>query len=111
MGFWTLTQKWALAGSGQAKLVPQEFYAVRAPGTVKRTFPLVMKRGSADVVARLREGSKVEVLLWSGSLPTVEEAESNVKKDEWYLIQSEGGLIGWVPGHLLQDHLELPWAG
>lgn len=123
IGFWSRVVKWSIDADGSLKLVPQEFYGVgKTDVEVVRTFPLLETRNSEAVVARTKEGSKITILLWQGELPLTESKQ--LSSDElaknysepawltgWYLIQTETGLIGWVRGEGLNEHLNLPIAG
>lgn len=104
-GFWAVRDKYVLDKSNHTlKKVPQEFYYVGVPATVKKSFPLYATRDGKTVVANVRPGSQVLILLCA---PFQEE-----KGPEWYLLKSETGLIGWAKEKIFQEHLDgIPWAG
>jgi len=102
-GFWVVHDKYVLDGPKHTlKKVPQEFYYVGVPATVKKTFPVYATRNDKTVVAYVRPKSSVIILLCA---PFRE-------RPEWYILKTETGLIGWVKEEIFQEHLDgIPWAG
>lgn len=112
MGFWEKTEKYRGAGATRVlQLMPQEFYYVKAftktgqaEATVRVSVPIFRTRTTADVVAHLRPNSMVLILLCDTS-PKGQE-------DDWYLIKTESGLLGWVRHKTIEKALDgLSWAG
>jgi len=102
MGFWTQKEKYVLDKKERMlKPVPQEFYYVGVESEVKATFPLYRTKNGPEVVANLKPQSKCLVLLFdaSSSLP-----------NEWYLIKSSTGIVGWARYDSIFDKLVLPLA-
>lgn len=129
LGFWSRTVKWSISDEGAVQMVPQEFHFVNhgeagepAPCGVIRSFELLERREGKEVIARTRENSMVQIVLWQGSLPPAESRQlppAELEKifgepswlEGWYLIRSESGLLGWVKGAGLNKLLELPIQG
>jgi len=96
--FWQLTQKFTLnPKTRRLEEVPQPFYYVGTPGTVKQSQPIYATREKKTVVANLQVNSDIEVLL---------------KLGDWYLMKSTTGLVGWIHEKDLtnQRFFELPYA-
>lgn len=102
-GFWVKHDKYVLDRPRHfLKKVPQEFYYVGVPATVKKTFPIYATRNDKTVVAKVRPQSKVIILLCASFQET----------PQWYILKTETGLVGWVREEIFQEHLEgIPWAG
>lgn len=90
MGFWVIRHKYQFdAEKRRLSLVPQEFHYVGIEATVRRSFPILQTRNDASpVVARLKPNSKVSILLCDPSPKSY--------GDDWYLIKSNTGLLGWT---------------
>lgn len=90
MGFWAIRHKYQFdVKSRRLKPVHQEFYYVGIEATVQHSFPLLQTRDDASpVIARLKPNSKVLILLCDPSRKSYE--------DNWYLIKSDSGLLGWT---------------
>lgn len=105
MGFWTIRRKYQLdSKKRQLNCVPQEFYYVGVEATVRRSFPILQRRDDRSaVVAKLKPNSKVMILLCDPS--------PKAYGDDWYLIKSESGLVGWTKekGFTEKFH-QLPYA-
>ncbi len=101
MGFWKKREKYVLDRVSRKLLhVPQEFFYVGVTATVRKSFPIVRARGSRDVVAHLKPGSTILLLLYDPS-----------GGNERYLIKSETGLLGWATYETIHAHVEaLPLA-
>jgi len=103
MGFWLRTKKYILTKERTLKLVPQEFYFVGVGGTVTKSLPILEERNGKEVVANLRVGSKVLIVLCDTSPEDY--------GDYWYLIKSDTNILGWVKQRDVYDYLEgLPMA-
>ncbi len=104
MGFWIRKEKFILDDTTRKlKAVPQQFYFVGVEAKVKKSFPIFRTRTSKEVVANLMEGSTV--LFVASDLSSAEYG------DEWYLIRSKTGLLGWANIAGIQEKIEgLPWA-
>lgn len=104
MGFWTRKEKFVLDDTTKKlKAVPQQFYFVGVEAKVKKSFPIFRTRTSKEVVANLMEGSTV--------LFVASDLSSGEYGDEWYLIRSKTGLLGWAKIAAIQEKVEgLPWA-
>ncbi len=91
VGFWVAVDKYVLNSKTRTlNLVPQEFYYVGENAKVIKSFPIYMEKKSSTVLAQLRPDSKLVILL------TYPSARSNDIFDEWYLIKTESGLLGWA---------------
>ena len=102
-GFWNRREKHVLDKStGRLKHLPQELYWVNAEGTVKSSFPLRRSRADATVIANTAPGSKIVVVAY---------APGAKRGDDWYLVRTESGLLGWTRLEALEKSAELPWAG
>lgn len=109
MGFWAKTEKFVFGKNLELTVLPQEFYGVDVEGTVTATFPVYQKRDGKTVLANTLKGSKFKVLLWD---PASCKADSEGSQDQWYLIQTASGFVGWVQEKQLgAENVELPWAG
>jgi len=110
MGFWKSTDKYVLDKKTRTvKQVPQQFYYVSGldekpvVGKVLHTIPIYETREKKAVIANLRVGSKVLFLLCDNSV-----SDNN----NWYLVKSESGLVGWIQEKAIQPNFEgLMWAG
>lgn len=104
MGFWIKKEKFVLDDTAKKlKAVPQQFYFVGVEAKVKKSFPIFRTRTSKEVVANLMEGSTV--------LFVASDLSSGDYGDEWYLIRSKTGLLGWANIARIQEKVEgLPWA-
>jgi len=104
MGFWKKREKFVLnPKTEQLEKVPQEFYYVGIEATVAKSFPIYQTRENKEVVANLKEKSKILIILCDPS-------DSNTFKHQ-YLIKSESGILGWASLESFEDKLEgLPWA-
>lgn len=111
MGFWAKKEKYVFGKNLEITVLPQEYYGVDVEGTVTATFPVYQKRDGKTVLANTRQGSKFKVLLWDSSSCKADIA-SEGSQDQWYLIQTESGFVGWVQEKQLgAEFVELPWAG
>lgn len=102
-GFWKIHNKYVLERPKHTlKKVPQEFYYVGVSATVKKTFPIYATRKDQTMVANVKPGSGVIILLCA-------PFQENPK---WYLLKTDTGLIGWIKGKIInQDNLDgIPWA-
>lgn len=110
-GFWAKKERYIFGKNLELTVVPQEFYGVNVEGTVTETFAVYQKRDAKAVLANTRKGSKFKVLLWD---PSSRKAKDDGEgfQDEWYLIQTETGFVGWVQAKQMgAENAELPWAG
>lgn len=102
-GFWTSQTKYVLdAKTRQLKAVPQPFYSVGLPATVRKSFAIYGRQRAdpAEVVANLKPGSAILVV-----------AAEYKPQPRWYLVKSESGLMGWVGEGVLGGSVEgLPSA-
>lgn len=76
-------EKFVPDGAG-LKLVPQPFWSVGQVLPVDRSAPIRESIGGAVVVANLKPGSEVTVVLESAEKP------------EWFLLRTSTGLVGWI---------------
>jgi len=81
-GFWESSHKYVLGKDHRLKELKQEFYHVGYANKLKKPLAIRVKRNQPQVLANLRVGSEVLVML--GDL------------EGWYLVQSENGLVGWI---------------
>ncbi|MFC1511344.1 hypothetical protein ACFL5U_03055 [Candidatus Margulisiibacteriota bacterium] len=97
MQFWEKRDKYVLnKQTGVLDLVPQELYYVGEKATVVKTFPLYRSRQTSDIVAWLREGSEIEILVCDVSPGSKEAEYIDDLYQDWYLIKSSSDLIGWA---------------
>jgi hypothetical protein len=103
-GFWVTHDKYVLERPKQTlKKVPQEFYYVGVPATVNKTFPIYTTPNKQTVVANVKPGSKVIILLCAAPF---------TENSKWYLLKTEDNLIGWIKEEIIQDRLGgISWAG
>lgn len=104
MGFWQKTEKYILDKESRKLVkVPQEFYYVGIEASVDKTFPIYKTRDFNDVVANLKEKSKILIILCE---PPLQDFQKNR-----YLIKSETNLLGWCDEKtLLEKVSNLPLA-
>jgi hypothetical protein len=76
-------EKWVLKG-GVLTLVPQPFWAVAMEVGIDRSAPIHRSIQGAEVVATIRAGSRIELLLESADSPG------------WFLVKISSGLTGWI---------------
>ncbi len=109
MGFWSKTDKYLLNKKTRTlQLVPQELYYVGIEARIKETFPIYKSREGSDIVANLKPGSKIFILVCDPS----PQGLINFAR-WWYLIKSETGLVGWtrLGSDTIRGKVEgLPWA-
>jgi hypothetical protein len=79
---YTKIDKYILGADGFLKLVPQPYYVVNTDVKIDRTFPVTISPGGGDVVANVRPGSEIKVLLTDG-------------KDN-FLFALSSGITGWA---------------
>jgi hypothetical protein len=113
MGFWKKREKYVLDKTARTlRRVPQEVYHVGAEATVRESFPMYHSREHSDIVARVRPGSKVLILVCDPSPECkTPEGEADDYYCDWYLLRSVTGLTGWARLRSFWDKVEgLPWA-
>ena len=90
MGFWMRKKLYVLSNETRTlKIIPQEFYYVGIGTTVKESFPLYETRNESKIVTYLTPKSKIFILL--SDWPSEERMGKG-----WFLIKSEGDVIGWT---------------
>jgi hypothetical protein len=104
ISFWQNTDKYVLTKQRRLQLVPQPFYYVGVKSTVKKSFPILASRESKSIVANVREGSRIFIVLCDMS------SVSQNDYDIWYMIRSESNLVGWVSESNLIPNTDLPVA-
>lgn len=113
MGFWKKREKYLLDKTTRTfHRVPQELYHVGAEATVRESFPILERRERSQIVARVRPGSKVLILVCDPS-PECKTPEGEIDDYycDWYLIRSVTGLTGWARLRSFWNKVEgLPWA-
>ena len=106
--FWERTKKYVLNKETRTlDFIPQEFYFVRNycpsekpdKSKVKKSFPIFFSRTDDTIVANIKEGSMVSILIGD---TTAEKWE-----DAWYLIKSETGILGWAQEGTFWKKVEL----
>ena len=104
MGFWQKTEKYILDKQSRKFVkTPQEFYFVGIEATVKESFPIYKTRDFKEVVANLKEKSKILIVLCE---PNSQDFQKNR-----YLVKSETNLLGWCEEKtLLEKVSNLPLA-
>jgi len=105
VGFWKRRDKFVLdAKKAQLRKVEQDVYWVGQEATVKKSFPLQRSRTDSAVVANLAPDTKVLVV--AAAPPSAQGP------NDWYLIKSSTGLMGWARIEYGSELLDgLPWAG
>jgi len=104
MGFWEKVEKFVLnKKERRLQRIPQELYYVGVKTTVSQSFPIYQRPKSPVVIANLKVGSSIEVLAW---LPQFEKDDYS---EQWYLIRTEHGLLGYAPLKGIKV-TNLPWA-
>jgi hypothetical protein len=102
MGFWSRHEKYVLE-NGKIRHVPQELYAVGQKVKVKQPFVLLTRRGG-ESLATLGVGNAIEII----ACARIPDPQDN----DWYLVRSEKGLLGWARLATFRDRVEgLLWAG
>lgn len=104
MGFWKKKDKYVLDRENRTlKLIPQELYNVDVEGSVLTSFPICQNRAGSKILADLAAGSKITILACDPSNPDYDE--------QWYLIKTETGLLGWAKLKTFRENVEgLFWA-
>lgn len=103
MGFWKKREKYLLnAKTRKLEHVPQELYYVGVEAHVRKSFPIYRTRAKAEIVANLSPNSKCLILACNPS--------PQQPMEDWYLIRSASGLMGWARERTLFDNLTLPLA-
>lgn len=82
-------EKWVLEGE-VLTLVPQPFWAAGMEVGIDRSAPILRTIGGAEVVANIKAGSRITLLLESAESPT------------WFLVKISSGLTGWIHLDALQ---------
>lgn len=104
--FWSKREEYVLDQQiRRLKQIPQELYYVGVQVKAIESFPIYKTREGKDIIADLQQGSECIILLCDGS--------SSKPSEEWYLIKSSTGLIGWAQVEVLHDNqkIKLPKAG
>ncbi|WP_395849544.1 hypothetical protein [Cystobacter fuscus] len=104
MGFWNKREKYVLdRPAWKIRAVPQPLYAVGVECKVKQSFPIVQGRSDKTPVATLAQDSRIQVLAAD---------TSGRPGEEFYLVKSSTGLLGWASRADLEGKTEgLPFAG
>lgn len=84
-------------GKHTLHLVPQEMYYVGEEHKVLSSFPIHYSPVRHDVVANLENGSRALVMaLKQIPLPRKANSDPDRLTDDWLLIKSRSGLLGWA---------------
>lgn len=101
-----ITDKYVLdKKSRKLVLVPQEMYYIGKQHKVLRGFPIYYSRQSKSVVANVERNSTVIVLAYVPSPPGTDPKRHDVMQD-WFLIKTQSGLLGWVRLQTLSRYVE-----
>ena len=103
MDFWAKRDKYVLNNKTR-KLdhVPQDLYYVGVEANVRETFPIYRTKSKSDIVANLKVNSTCLILVCDTS-----PAKNT---ENWYLIKSSSGLVGWANERIVYEKLVLPLA-
>jgi hypothetical protein len=102
MGFWTKREKYVLNATTRIlDRVPQELYYVGVEANVRKSFPIYRTRTSSGIVANLKPNSTCLILVCD---------TSHQPMQNWYLVKSVTGLVGWAREDEVFDKLDLPLA-
>jgi hypothetical protein len=106
LGFFQIKQKYGLSTTtGKLVEIPQPFYYCGAEGTIRKSTKLLLEPNKkSNEVAVLAAGAKVTLLL-------MKSKPEKIGNDAWYLVKSEGGLVGWYFVGSSDGDIDLPWAG
>jgi RNase P/RNase MRP subunit p29 len=106
LGFFQIKQKYGLSSStGKIVEIPQPFYYCGVEGRVLKSTKLLLEPDKkSNEVAILLPGAKVTLLLMKAK-------GEKIGDNAWYLVKSEGGLVGWYFVGSSDGYIELPWAG
>jgi hypothetical protein len=102
VSFWQDTDKYVLTKQRTLQLVPQPFHYVGMKCKVKTSFPIYESINSRSIVANLRSGSQIFVVL--GDISNTENSRT------FYLVRSESNLLGWVEESNLISNTDLQVA-
>lgn len=95
MGFWPKIEKYTLQDTSRVlKIIPQEFYYVGVEGTVIESFPIWRIRKEKEILSYLKPKEKI-ILILCACEEKPDEPSGSLYND-WYLIKSENGILGWV---------------
>lgn len=86
-------------------LVPQEIYYVGAKHKVTESFPIYYSRQSKSVVANVERNSTVVVLAYVPA-PAGTNPEKHDVTQDWFLLKTQSGLLGWVRLQTLSRYVE-----
>ena len=104
MGFWRQKDKYLLNETTmKLSQVEQPYYYVGVEAPVEASIPLYAMKGGTTIVANLKPKSKVIVLLYD---PAPDDRKQ--KDNDWYLIKTESGLVGWAREDKFREALTLP---
>lgn len=91
-----ITDKYVLdKKSRKLVLVPQEMYYIGLKHKVTQSFPVYYSRQSKSVVANVERNSTITVLIYVPA-PAGTNSDKHDVMDEWFLIKTQSGLLGWV---------------
>jgi hypothetical protein len=102
VSFWQNTDKYVLTKQRTLQLVPQPLHYVGMKCKVKTGFPIYTSKNSKSVVANLKTGSQIFVVL--GDISGMENGNT------WYMVRSESNLLGWVAESNLIPNTDLQVA-
>lgn len=101
-----VTEKYILDRKSRAlERVPQEMYYIGDQHKVIEGFPIYYSRQSKSVVANVERNSKITVLIYVPE-PESKTAEKHDVMQEWFLIKTQSGLLGWVRLQMLAQYVE-----
>jgi hypothetical protein len=88
VSFWQNTDKYILTKQRTLQLVPQPLHYAGMKCKVKTGFPIYESQNSKSIIANLRTGSQIFVVL--ADISGMENGNT------WYMVRSESNLLGWV---------------
>jgi hypothetical protein len=95
VSFWQNTDKYILTKQRTLQLVPQPLHYVGMKCKVKTGFPIYASQNSKSIIANLRTGSQIFVVL--ADISGMENGNTR------YMIRSESNLLGWAKDDFIQN--------
>ena len=110
-GFWRKREKLVPDAKGTLAPLAQELYDMNVTAKVKTMFPIAASRAKgAAILARLKPGSEITLVAYDAS-PACKPGDRVYEPCDLILVRSSSGLLGWVTIEVLDQNVELPWAG
>lgn len=105
-GYVAITNKYILNKKARTlELVPQEMYYIGAAHKTAERFPIYYSRQSKSVVATVERNSTITILVYVPAPPGTDLDKHDMMQD-WFLIKTQSGLLGWVRLQTLAEYVE-----